>query len=205
MSAKDILTHSLYLLAMINPISKICILSVFSSDVERREMRHVVVTSTAVALGILLVVMLAGDFILREVFRVELYSLRVAGGAVLFWVGFKALTKGVFFEVGAQERFRDLSIVPLASPMIAGPATIAASLSLAAEAGLAAAVAAMAIAVGVNMLLMLASRRIGAALTRYNVMGALIRITGLIVTAIAVQMALKGLAEWGTLTLRLAR
>ena len=43
---------------------------------------------------------------------------------------------------------------------------------------------------------MLCARSIASVLTRLNVMGALVRITGLIVMAIGVQMVLGGLSEW---------
>jgi multiple antibiotic resistance protein len=193
----DILTNSLYLLALINPISKICILSVFSKEMEsQREMNIIVVKSTFIALMILFMVMMCGDFIFKSFLRVDLYSLKIAGGIVLFWVGFKALSKGIFFETSTQNKLAEISIVPLASPMIAGPATIAAVLPMAVSNGMKVALGAVLVAVMVNMVLMLMSKPLGAILTRFNVMGALIRITGLIVATIGVQMTLSGFSVW---------
>lgn len=193
----DIFLNSLYLLALINPISKICILSVFSDDTDiRGELRHIVIKSTLIALLILMMVMLFGDFLFNSFLRIELYSLKVAGGCVLFWVGFKALSKGVFFEKGTQTRLSEISIVPLASPMIAGPATIAAALPLSVDKGFGISFAAVTLAVSINMVFMLLARPIGAVLMRFNIMGALIRITGLVVATIGVQMTLSGIAKW---------
>ncbi|MDD5727816.1 MAG: MarC family protein [Victivallales bacterium] len=193
----DIFLNSLYLIALINPISKICILSVFSDDKEnQKELRPIVTKSTLVALLILALVMLFGEFLFKSFLHIELYSLRVAGGCVLFWVGFKAVAKGVFFETGTQTRLSEISIVPLASPMIAGPATIAAVLALAVEKGFGISFAAAVIAVGINMAFMLLARPIGKVLVRFNIMGALIRITGLVVATIGVQMTLSGIGEW---------
>jgi multiple antibiotic resistance protein len=197
MTIRELLTDSLYLLALINPISKIAILSVFTAKEDQHVVPRAALTSTAVAAGILLAVILTGDFIFRTVFHVELYSVRIAGGAVLFWVGFHALAKGVFFEADTHKRhFTELSIVPLASPMIAGPGTIAAALGLALQHGILATSTAMLVALGANLLLMLAAQPIGDVLRRHNIMGALIRITGLVVAAIAVQMVLDGMREW---------
>jgi multiple antibiotic resistance protein len=196
-TAREIFLNSLYLLALINPISKICILSVFSKDLESKdEMRKIVTKSTFIALLILTMVMLGGEFLFYSFLRVELYSLRVAGGCILFWVGFKALSKGVFFETGSQTRLSEISIVPLASPMIAGPATIAAALPMAVSKGFTISFAAVFIAIIVNMVFMLLAKPIGSILVRFNIMGALIRITGLIVATIGVQMVLSGISTW---------
>jgi multiple antibiotic resistance protein len=192
-----VIINALYLLALINPISKICILSVFSRQLKStRETRIIAVKSTFIALLMLASVMLFGEFIFKSFLRVNLYSLKIAGGIVLFWVGFKALSKGVFFETGDQSRLSEISIVPLASPMIAGPATIAASLTMAIASGFTPALASVFLAISVNLILMLMANPLGKFLTRFNMMGALIRITGLIVATIGVQMILTGLASW---------
>jgi len=196
-TAHEVFLNSLYLLALINPISKICILSVFSGNTDsKKEIHQIVMKSTIIALLILTMVMLFGEFLFYSFLRVELYSLRVAGGCVLFWVGFKALSKGVFFETGTQTRLSEISIVPLASPMIAGPATIAAALPMAVSKGFAMSFTAVAVAVFINMIFMLLAKPIGNILVRFNIMGALIRITGLIVTTIGVQMILTGISTW---------
>ena len=193
----EIFLNSLYLLALINPISKICILSVFSKDSEsKKEFNTIVTKSTIIALLILTMIMLFGEFLFYSFLRIELYSLKIAGGCILFWVGFKALSKGVFFEQGTQTRLSEISIVPLASPMIAGPATIAAALPMAVSHGFGVSFTAVAIAVSVNMVFMLLAHPIGKTLIRFNIMGALIRITGLVVSTIGVQMVLSGIAKW---------
>ncbi|MFA6716039.1 MAG: MarC family protein [Victivallales bacterium] len=193
----EIFLNSLYLLALINPISKICILSVFSKEADsKKEFNKIVMHSTLIALMILSMVMLFGEFLFHSFLRVELYSLKIAGGSILFCVGFKALSKGIFFEQNAQTRLSEISIVPLASPMIAGPATIAAALPMTVINGFTISFSAVTIAIFVNMVFMLLARPIGNVLVRFNIMGALIRITGLIVATIGVQMVLSGIAAW---------
>ena len=191
-----ILENSFYLLAVINPMSKICILSVLSDQEEREALRKIILESSLAAMLMLFCVMAGGAFVLNNVLQIQLYSLRAAGGVVLFWIGFKALSRGVFFEAGDKKEFAELSLVPLASPMIAGPATIAATLSLSQEAGALVAYSATAIAVLVNMLFMFSAKFIGEALTKFNIMGAVIRLTGLLVVALGTQMVLSGIQEW---------
>ncbi|MBN2712531.1 MAG: MarC family protein [Planctomycetes bacterium] len=193
----ELLSNSLYLLIMINPISKVFILSVIGKEAESpAEMRKISVHASMVAFFILITAAVGGNFLLSKVFHVEIYSLQVAGGMVLFYNGFKALTKGVFFEMDANNRLSDLSIVPLASPMIAGPATITLVITLASHWGTFHTVIAILVAVGCNMLIMLTTDIISGFLLRFNIMGALIRITGLLVATIAVQMIMQGLAYW---------
>lgn len=192
-----IFTNTLYLIALINPISKICILSAFAKDDNNpQEMKKTVIESSIIAFLILLLVMLFGEFIFKSFLRVELYSLRIAGGIILFGVGFKALSKGVFFETGTQHRLSEISIVPLASPMIAGPGTIAAALTLTVADGFFITVIGISAALLVNLALTLMSEPLGKLLTRFNVMGALIRLTGLVVTTIGTEMILNGIADW---------
>jgi len=157
---------------------------------------RVTVKASLVAGAILLGSMVFGGFILRSIFRVELHSLRLAGGAVLCWVGFNALRKGAFFEQETHARFEDVALVPLACPMIAGPATIAACIALRArEGGLVPGLSIM-LAVALNHVVMMFSRQVSSALGRFNLLGALVRLTGLIVMTVGTQRALDGIAAW---------
>ena len=195
-TVQAVLVTTLYFLALINPISKVSVLAVLSSEGERRTFARLAIESSLVAAGILLGSMVCGDLVLRSVFRVDLYSLRLAGGLVLCWVGFNALRKGVFFEQEMHARFEDIALVPLACPMIAGPATISAAITLHAQQGFLVPAAALLVALAVNHAVMLASRSISKLLGRSNLLGAVVRLTGLVVMTIGTQMALDGIGEW---------
>ncbi len=189
-------TNTLYMLALINPVSKIFILSMLPEETKPAEINRICVQSSAIGLAILIALAAAGNFLLRSIFHVDLYSLRIAGGLILLLIGINALTKGVFFEVPSKEQLCEVAVVPLASPLIAGPATITAAISFSAESGVPATCLSLTAAVLVNLILMLAGRHIGRMLSARHVMGPLIRITGLVVATIAVQMMLSGLAGW---------
>ncbi len=193
MFLSEVLTDSLYLLALINPISKVSILAVISSQHKKIEFSSLVSKSSIAAGAILICSMFFGDIILRSIFHVELHSLKLAGGFVLFWTGFNALRKGVFFEQDTQKRFEEIALVPLACPMIAGPATITACIALHAKEGFLAPALSVAIALLINHFIMRMSGPISSLLTRFNILGAIVRITGLIVMTIGTQMALDGI------------
>lgn len=190
----DLLVDALYLLALINPISKVSVISIMTSRDRRDEMRAIIFESTAIAAGILISTMFFGHWVLREVFHVELSALQITGGVVLVWVGFNALRKGMFFDMDTERDFKNLAIVPLACPLIAGPATITAVITLRAKTGSAAPAVSLLIALAINYIIMKLSPRISSVLLRFNLLGAVIRITGLIVMAMGVQMALNGIA-----------
>ncbi|HNW30199.1 MAG TPA: MarC family protein [Spirochaetota bacterium] len=193
---KIVLDCTLTFIALINPISKIFLLSTLSDRTTGAGIRRIAVKSSLVAACILLSFVFVGNFILMDVFHIQIYSFKIAGGLVLLYRGFEALNKGLFFELKENQKLEEMSIVPLASPMIAGPATIAASVSFPATYGTAITSFSVLAAVAVNLAVMLASRYISRFLDRHHILGALIRITGLIVATIGIQMVLDGIGDY---------
>ncbi len=191
-----ILEFTIYFLAIINPPTKILLLASMDPPYERRELVSVSAKSTLAAFLILISLGVAGNALLTKFFRIDLYSLAIAGGLVLLLTGLKAVREGRFYEKNAFDSVPDLSIVPLAAPLIAGPGTIAISISTVATNGALFTVIVIACALVVNLVFMLLSRYIGNFLDRIHVIGPLIRISGLIVMAMAVQMMLSGTGEW---------
>lgn len=188
--------NTLYFLALINPVSKVFILSTLQPPCSRRELVTLSTRSTAVAFMILLVLTICGDFLLRDVFHVDIYSLKIAGGLILFLIGLTAVRRGRFFEETLSPRTADISIVPIAAPLIAGPGTMTGAISFASENGIMLTLVCVTLALAINLVIMLFSARIGAVLERMHATGPLIRITGLTVAAVAVQMVLDGLGNW---------
>lgn len=188
------------LIALINPISKIFILSTLSkndeSKEEEKDLKDVAVKSSAIGMVILVAFALIGNILLQKLFHVDIYSFQIAGGLVLLYRGFQALNKGVFFEFGKNQNLKDISIVPLASPMIAGPATITACVSFSTLYGFANTIIAVVVAILFNLFIMLNSKFISGLLDRINMMGTSIRITGLIVATIGIQMCLDGIGTF---------
>lgn len=191
-----LLNSFLYLLAVINPVSKVAVLVTLRDRDPTIKLPSVALRATAAGLGILLAFAVLGNILLTWVFHVELDSFRIAGGLVLGAMGFRALTKGVFFELDRHTKLSQLSIVPLASPMIAGPGTITVVIGFATELGIGHTAVVTLAALAANLCVMLLSDRIGRVLKHFNVMGALIRITGLIILTMGIQMVMTGLTGW---------
>jgi multiple antibiotic resistance protein len=187
---------SLYFLALINPASKVFLLSSMKPPYSRRVLVRISAEATLTAFFILILLSTAGPFVLKMVFQVEIYSLEIAGGVVLFIVGLTAVRKGFFYEMDLHGGASDIAVVPLGAPLIAGPATMAAAISLASKYGASIISLSLTAALLVNFLIMLASSWLGKTLDHFHVLSPLIRITGLVVASVAVQMVLTGLSQW---------
>ena len=77
--------------------------------------------------------------------------------------------------------------------MIAGPGLIAAVIAGSVKDGLLPTCAALSVAILINFILMLFSGAINAFLIRTHLLGPLIRLTGLVIAVVAMQMAITGL------------
>lgn len=196
--------NSLYMLALLNPASKVMFLATYEPSLSTKQIRELAWKSSLAALLILIVLAGAGEIVLSKVFRVELYSLKITGGMVLFMIGWLAVREGRFVNqkenpdhtsVVKDVDFTDLSLVPLAAPLIAGPGTIAASISGTAEYGWFFMACSLTAAISVNFIVMLFSGNINRILTKLHLQGPLIRLTGLIIAAVAVQMVIAGIKE----------
>ena len=197
--------NTLYLLALLNPASKVLFLSTYEPPLNSKQVFELSWKSSLAALGILASFAIIGQFVLNEIFRIDMYSLKITGGFVLFFVGWTAIQQGRFFQKrdhDLREDFNELSIVPLAAPLIAGPGTITIAISFSAQYGHLSCITSLVLAIFANFVLMLFSRPFSKLFQKLHLVGPLIRITGLIVSAVAVQMILDGAGEWLANTLR---
>jgi multiple antibiotic resistance protein len=197
MNLTHIIENSLYFLAIINPASKVLFIASRQPAYSSKELISLCMRSTTTALLILIILTCVGDFLMLKVFHVEIYSLSVAGGIILFLVGLNAVRKGRFIDAGEDaDKLRDISIVPLAAPLIAGPGTMTAAISFASINGIGVTSICISIAVIINLFFMLLSLQINRSIEKIHAAEPLIRITGLIVTAVAVQMIFTGCTTW---------
>lgn len=194
-----ILENALYFLALLNPASKVLFLATYEPELTRKQIFELSWKSSGAAFLMLMLFEFVGLFVLKKIFRIDLYALQITGGLVIFVIGWLAVREGRFFQKRENEMrqdFNELSVVPLAAPLIAGPGTITIVISYSALYGDLSCMISVAIALAVNFITMLFSQPISHLLHLLHLTGPLIRITGLIVAAVAVQMVLNGITEW---------
>ena len=198
MNSVQLLKDALYFLAIVNPASKILFLSAYQPSLSFRDNFRLSRTASFAAAAILLVTAVAGNFVLKDIFRIDLYSLKICGGIILFFSGFSAVRNGNFMldDNHKVKDFSEVSIIPLAAPLIAGPGTIAIGMTLASVSGVLYAVTVIVFAVTVNFIFMIFATPLSRLLAKVHMTGPAIRMTGLIVAAMAIQFILSGIGEW---------
>ncbi|MBR4664500.1 MAG: MarC family protein [Lentisphaeria bacterium] len=193
---RSVFENALYLLALLNPASKIMFLASYPASSGRGKNFELSWKSSAAALVILILLAAAGQFLLGRIFRVELYSLQITGGLVVFVIGWTAINQGRFVKQqqdSLMEGLTDISLVPLATPLIAGPGMIAAVIAGSVADGLLPTCAALTLALLINFLLMISAGGINKFLVKTHLLGPLIRVTGLIIAVVAMQMMITGI------------
>jgi len=184
------------LLALINPVQKIFLINSLQERLSDKELRYISIKSSITAFVILILFLFLGNVIFTYVFRIQLYSFRVTCGMVLLYSGWVALQQGVLINIGKDVRIQDISSVPIAIPMIAGPGTITATVTFPAQYGALVTVLAVFAALVVNLVIMLYAKNIGRVMIKLNIMSPFIRIIGLIIATIGIQMIFDGGIEF---------
>lgn len=181
------------MIALVNPFQKVFVVTSLQKQFDIKSTRFISVKATITALLILLIFLFSGQAILHDVFRIEIYAFQVTCGVVLFYNGLNGLQKGTFINIEKQLSLREISAVPIALPMIAGPATITAAVTFPADYGHISTIIAIVLSLGINLIFMIYAEQIGKFLERFNLLNPLVRIFGLIVATIGTQMVLNGL------------
>ena len=176
-------------------------LSAGASAVQRRSMA---IRAVVVASSILLVFALFGEDLLRGL-GIELASFRFAGGVMLFLIALEMVfekrtqrREDRAAKVSADPDADDVSIFPMAMPMIAGPGSIATVMLLMAKNdGLERSLVILA-AMGANLLLTLVALLAAGPLMRLlgaRIEAVITRLLGVLLAALAVQFVIDGLQE----------
>ena len=183
------------LLLVMDPIGNIPLFLSLLRNVAPRRRAVVIVRECLIALAVLIVFALFGKGIL-DLFGISEPSLTIAGGVILFLIALRMIFRGpegVFGDTPEGEPF----IVPLATPAIAGPAAIATVVLLvsAAPHRLLEWVAAVSVAMLVTLILLMVAGGLSRLVGERGLV-AFERLMGLILTAIAVEMLLRGVATF---------
>lgn len=195
--------------AMVGPIEVAVIFAALTPHETPASRRHTALKATAIACAILLVFALIGEFLLQRL-GISLAALRTAGGVLLLLLGvdlvFARGSGGT--TTTADERTEaatrhDISVFPLATPLIAGPGAIAVTILLIGDAEgdlikQAAIVVAMLVVLAITWLLLVSATQVQRlmGITGLKVVN---RVFGVLVTALAVQFIFDGVRESGLL------
>lgn len=187
------------LFSVINPLGTVPIFVGLTQDNSKKE-RGVISFYTAIyVFTILLLSFYLGRYIL-SFFGISLDALKIAGGMIIASSGFALLTGKFTEHKGMKKREKDdafnrseISLTPLAIPMLAGPGTISLLISYQQEYSLISQqlfIIAAIVAVSVGIYFILKSSHLIVKMMGASGINALSRIIGFIVIAIGVQYIL---------------
>lgn len=126
------------LFSVVNPISTMPVFLALTVDSDKRHRELMARKSSVMMVLILIGFLLAGSFILKF-FAISLEGVRIAGGIVILRAGFlllNALEKPNLSKESRSEGItkKDISLTPLAIPLLAGPGSMAAVISMSTKA-----------------------------------------------------------------------
>lgn len=191
-------TTLITVVVIMDPIGNVPIflgLTRFQDDTERRRSAWL---ATVVAAAVIFLFALAGQQLLHLV-GISLEALQVAGGLLLLLVGYELLNPTGSSRLTAVEGESNVALVPLGTPLLAGPGAIAATMLAVSEAedlgGRLSVALALLVALAVVYLFLRFAATFGR-LLRPSAISLVSRVLGLIVAAIGVQLLAAAIEIW---------
>lgn len=178
-----------------DPFGNAPLVNTMLRDVAPARRRLVIARECVIAFGLLLSFMVGGQSLLA-IMHLSPTSLSIAGGVILFMIAIKmvfANTASILGDSGGREPF----IVPVATPFIAGPSALATVMLMATREPdkIAMWTGAVTLSMAITAGVLFAGERL-LRLIGEQVMQAIERLMGLILTAIAVEMLLSGIRQF---------
>ena len=128
------------LFVVIDPPGCAPIYAGLTKEASPAQARNMALRATAIGAVILIIFAFFGEALLGAL-HIELDSFRIAGGLMLFWIAFEMVfekrtkrREERADKVNADPEVEDVSVFPMAMPMLAGPGAIAAIMLLMNEA-----------------------------------------------------------------------
>ena len=184
------------LLVIVDPPGMVPIFVALTGPMPARERDRAAWQAVALALGVIVVFAVAGQTLL-DYLHVELPALQAAGGLLLILVALELLTGKA--DDPAQQATSNVALVPLGTPLLAGPGAIVATMLFARRAEDAPAVIALATAILAAMAIVWLVLKFSGLLVRVlrpAGIEVVTRIAGLLLAAIAVQLIADAVAAF---------
>jgi multiple antibiotic resistance protein len=121
----NILWMSFSLFLLMDSIGNIPIFIGLLKDIPPKREKWVILRELIIALAIIIGFFFLGEPLLTAL-RVKQYSVLIAGGVILFLIAIKMIFPNLKNGTHEQHREKEPFIVPMAVPLIAGPAVLAA-------------------------------------------------------------------------------
>ena len=189
------------LMSISNPLSKIPLFVSLTEDMPEEERRAIAFKASLYGCGMLLATLFFGGFVL-EAFGISYGALRVAGGLTIALLGYRMLFGHGYVGMSSRGPARNIAVFPLALPAISGPGAIAVVIGISTEIAELETMVDKSIAYGATVIsivitcvgiwLTYRSARFISQVTGPDMMEAVTRIMGFLLTCIGVQFVASG-------------
>ncbi|MCL7457490.1 MarC family protein [Micromonospora echinofusca] len=186
------------LLVIVDPPGMMPIFLALTGPLTARDRNRAAWQAVALALGVIVIFAVAGQTLL-DYLHVDLPALQAAGGLLLILVALELLTGKA--DDPSQQVTSNIALVPLGTPLLAGPGAIVATMLFVQQADGGADVTAIAAAIVAVMLTVWVVLRFSGGIVKILRPGGievLTRIAGLLLAAIAVQLIADAVAAFVT-------
>ncbi|WP_025616994.1 MarC family protein [Salinispora cortesiana] len=186
------------LLVIVDPPGMMPIFLALTGPLSARDRHRAAWQAVALALGVIAIFAVAGSTLLAYL-HVDLPALQAAGGLLLVLVALELLTGKA--DDPSQQATSNIALVPLGTPLLAGPGAIVATMLFMQQADGAADITAIAAAIVAVLLAVWVVLRFSGGIVKILRPGGievLTRIAGLLLAAIAVQLIADAVAAFVT-------
>jgi multiple antibiotic resistance protein len=189
----SILSLSFTLFLLMDALGNIPLFISILKDLNPKAQRKVIRREMCIALGIIIAFHFFGK-ILLEVIDVKQETIQIAGGIILFLIALNMIFPSTHSENEHHSKYKGTPlVVPLAIPLIAGPAVLAAVMLYSEQKTQVVAISSIVIAWLMSVVILTSASNFKKILGEKGLL-ACERLMGLLLTLIAVQMFLKGIA-----------
>ncbi len=190
------------LLALCNPIGSFAIFLALTENCDTETKKSIALSSAFYVFLTLFVSLWAGQYIM-ELFTISIDSLEISGGIILLLIGLKMILNNEHKQLTVQEKSaavetssQSIAFVPLALPLVSGPATISTVIIAIKRTPGLSYLTEFSIVVALIGLIIGITFYFAPFLERYitsTISGAIVRVMGLLLSAVAVDMILSGI------------
>lgn len=181
--------------AIMNPIANTTVFLGLVGDRDKSEQRKIAIKALSITFIVILIFAVLGKSIFN-LFGITLPALRIAGGIIIFIIGYRMLQgENSKLHTVKEDSDTDLAVSPLAVPLLAGPGTIATAMNYSASGGwieIGITIASFLVLCIITFYCFIFSSKI-LLVTGESVLGIITRLMGLILAVIGVQMLVIGL------------
>jgi multiple antibiotic resistance protein len=182
-------------LAIMDPLGNVPVFLALTKGFDRARRNRAAVQGVLVAAGVITTFAAFGEAIL-DLLGISIEALQVAGGLLLVLLALELLRPG---DGAGSSEPGNVALVPLGTPLLAGPGTIATAMLYVERAEGPREVGAVALALGAALVAVYLAMRFAGGIARIlrdDGIDLVSRVMGFILAAIAVQLIANGIASW---------